>query len=122
MSVPLPAPDGPEMTNSLGSRRPGSARPEERDELVALALGETADRLGLTDPALVEAARRLDAAELRQREQHVEHLRRHQVLGGSRQHLACRHIAGLELALEARSLHPDRIRAAQRLHALVERS
>jgi hypothetical protein len=43
----------------------GSARPEQRDELVALALGETADRLGLADAALVQATRRLDAPEFR---------------------------------------------------------
>src|SRR4051794_5396156 len=109
MSVPLPAPDGPEMTNSLGSGRPGSARPEERDELVALTLGETADGLGLADPALIEAACRLDPAELRQREQDVEYLRGHQVLGWPRQHLARRHVAGLELALQPRSLDPDRV-------------
>src|SRR6476661_5279678 len=124
MSVPLPAPEGPEMTNSRGRRAPGagSASPEQRDELVTLALGEPAHGLRLADPALVQAARRLDAAELREREQDVEDLRRHQVLGRAREHLSCRDIAGLQFALQPRPLNPYRVRAAQRLHALVERS
>ena len=83
MSVPLPAPDGPEMTNSrAGEPRAPVSGPEQRDELVALALGEAADRLRLADPALVQAARRLDAAELRHRQQHVEDLRRQRYSGG----------------------------------------
>src|SRR5262245_43606021 len=54
---------------------------EELDELGPLALGETADRLRLADPALVEEPCRLHAPELRNGHEHVEHLRRLDPLG-----------------------------------------
>src|SRR6201996_7965895 len=93
ISVPLPTPDGPVMTKTLAdapSLMRRSILPkgsvglavEERDELGALALGEAADRLRRGDPALVQDPVRLHAAVLGNREEHVEDLRGHHVLGG----------------------------------------
>ena len=93
ISVPLPAPDGP-VTTKTGSGR-ATQRLKSADQLGALALGEPADRLRLADPALVEAARRLDAAELRHRHQHVEDLRRRDVLGRLEQDLLDLHAPAL---------------------------
>ena len=49
--VPLPAPDGPVRTKT------GPLPVEEANQLLALAVGEAADRLRLADAALVEQAR-----------------------------------------------------------------
>ena len=68
ISVPLPAPDGPVTTKTgVAAREDVLAPVEEGNQLVTLAVGETADRLRLADAALVEQARRLHAAELRDR-------------------------------------------------------
>ena len=124
MSVPLPAPDGPEMTNSLGRRAPTPAQRapssatsssrwrSERPPTVFdwLMRHWFRQRVALTRPNFGND------------EQDVEDLGGHQILGRPREHLARRHVARLELALQPRPLDPDRVRAAQRLHALVERS
>src|SRR4051794_38819007 len=73
IKVPLPAPEGPVTTKT-------GLPVEEPNELLALAVGEPTHRLRLTDPALVEQARRLDAPELGHRHEHVEDLRgRHEL-------------------------------------------
>src|SRR3954471_13170230 len=75
ISVPLPAPDGPVTTKTGFAATTGaSTMVEEVNQLVALAVGQTADRLRLADAALVEQTRSLHAAELGDRHQHVEDL------------------------------------------------
>src|SRR3954451_5108655 len=74
MSVPLPAPDGPVTTKT-------GLAVEEPNQLGALAIRQSPDRLRLADSALVEEAGRLDAAEFRYRHQHVERFRGGHVLG-----------------------------------------
>src|SRR3954465_9877211 len=71
-SVPFPAPEVPVITMT-GIE---ALTVEEPNKLRALAVREPADGLRLADPAEVEEAGRLHAAELRDGEQHVEHLRR----------------------------------------------
>ena len=73
MTVPLPTPDGPVMTNTEdGSREPqdGRLRPithglrttERVDQFAALALGETDDGLARRDAATLENLRDLYSA------------------------------------------------------------
>src|SRR5438128_1692137 len=113
--VPLPAPDGPVTTKT---RLPV----EEANQLLALAVGEAADRLRLADPALVEQARRLDAAELGHGHQHVEDLRRRNELRRVAQDLLDRHRSGLEVLLQLRAFDANVIRSSERLHTLVKRA
>src|SRR5215207_7090862 len=81
ISVPLPTPDGPVITNTRGMRAgfwkgEGVLLPaQHRDELGALALREAADRLARRDAALHEDLVDLHAPVLRHRQQHVEDLR-----------------------------------------------
>src|SRR6266511_4785779 len=77
ISVPFPAPDGP-VTTKTGL--PSAVAVEEPNQLGALAVGQAPDGLRLADAALVQEARGLHAPELRHRHQHVEHLRRRDVL------------------------------------------
>src|SRR3954470_12032775 len=77
MSVPLPAPEGPVITKT---GEPSAVPVEEPNQLGALAVGQPADGLRLADAALVEEAGGLHAPELRHCHQHVEHLRRADVL------------------------------------------
>src|SRR6476620_2280852 len=75
ISVPLPAPEGPVTTKTgFAADTEGLTVVEEVNQLVALTVGETADRLRLADAALVEQSRGLDAAEFRHGHQHVEDL------------------------------------------------
>src|ERR687886_311726 len=104
MSVPLPAPDGPVTTKT------GLLLVEEGNQLVALTVGEAADRLRLADPALVEQTRRLHAAELRHGHQHVEHLRGRHELRWLAQDLLDRDLAGLQVLLQLRPLDSDVVR------------
>src|SRR4051794_9719050 len=121
ISVPLPAPDGPEMTNRIAIARALPALPaQQRDELGPLALGEAADRLRLRDAAGGEEAAGLHAAALRYREQEVEHLRRQHPLRRVGQQRRDGRGAGLQIALQLRPRDPNDIRALQRLHPLVE--
>ena len=82
ISVPLPTPEGPVITNTRAMRRTLEATPAESDckpaalakasggaenELGALALGEPADRLARRDPAVCEDLVDLHAAVLAER-------------------------------------------------------
>src|SRR5215210_7993338 len=89
-SVLLPSPDVPVMTKT-------GLTVEEPNELRALAVRQAADGLRLADAALVQEAGRLHAAELRHRHQHVEHLRRRDVLGRVRQDFLDASAAGFEV-------------------------
>src|SRR5436309_16033653 len=99
ITVPLPAPDGPVTTKTDFPGMPGKPRGmcqlrrrlpslprsgrlavEEPNQLRALAIRQSTDRLRLADAALVEKAGGLHASELRNRYEHVEHLRREHVL------------------------------------------
>ena len=91
-------------------------------ELGALALGEPADRLARRDPAVGEDLVDLHAPVLRDREQHVEHLRRLHVLRRVEQQRVDRAPAGLQVALELRALDADLVRSRECIHALVQRS
>src|SRR5262249_50173243 len=113
--VPLPAPDGPVTTKT-------GLAVEEGNELLPLAIRKPTDRLRLADPALVEQARRLDAAELRHRHQHVEDLRGRDELGRVAEDLLDRRVAGLQVLLQLRPLDTDVVRSFEGLHTLVKRA
>src|SRR3954454_24234366 len=112
-SVLLPSPDVPVMTKT-------GLAVEEANQLRPLAVGEAAHRLGLADAALVQEARRLDAAELRHRHQHVEDLRRRDVLGRVAEDFLDVRGAGLEVLLQLRAADADVVRPLERFHSLVE--
>src|SRR3954451_21934777 len=95
--VSLPAPDGPVTTKTFPGAR---LAVEEANQLVPLAVREAADGLRLADPALVEEASGLDAAELGHGHQHVEDLRRRDVLRRVAQDFLDRRGAGLEVLLQ----------------------
>src|SRR5262249_36955522 len=92
---------------------------EKRDELGALALREAADRLARRDPALVEDPVCLHAPVLRDREDHVEGLRRVDVFGRVEEKRLDLHLPGLEVALQLRALAADLVRTPQSPHPLV---
>src|SRR5436189_1398402 len=113
-SVPLPAPDVP-VTTMTG------LTVEEANQLGALPIGQTADGLRLADPAHVQEPRRLDAAEFRYGHQHVEHLRRRDVLRRIAEDLLDRDVPVFQVLLQTRPSNPDVVRTLQRFHTLVER-
>src|SRR4051812_29974442 len=128
MSVPLPAPDGPVMTKTglpgkRESLRLGQGRHavEQAQQLAPLPLREAADGLRLADPALVQEPRGLDPAELRDRHEDVEHLRRLDVLRRVAQHLLDLEAAVLQVLLQLGPPDADLVRALEGLHPLVER-
>src|SRR5436305_14058821 len=96
-------------------RRTPRLSPEHRDELRALALGQPADGLARRDAALGEDLVGLHAAVLGNGEQHVEHLRRLDVLGWVEQQLVDRNAAPLEVALELRAPSANVVSAPQRV-------
>src|SRR4051812_41046795 len=98
MSVPLPAPDGPVTTKT------GLSVVEEGNQLVPLAVGEAVDRLRLADAALIQQASGLHPSELRDRHQHVEHLRGRHELGRLAEDLFDRDGPGLEVLLQLSAL------------------
>src|SRR3954469_9455417 len=81
-----------------------------RDEFRALALGEAADGLRRRDPALVEDPVGLDAAVLGDRHQHVEDLRRLDVLRRVHQQGLDLDLVALQVALQLRALRTDVVR------------
>ena len=95
---------------------------EERNQFLTLAARESADRLRLADPALVEHPCRLDVAELRHRQQHVEDLRGRDELWWIAQDLFDRHLTGLQILLELGAAHPDVVGPLECFHPLIERS
>src|ERR1051325_3161748 len=107
MSVPLPAPDGPVITKT-GVELPAgeSLAVEECNELRALALRQPAHRLRLADAAEVEGARRLHRPGLGHRDEHVEALRRRDVLRRIEQDLLDRDPPVLEILLQLRPPDP----------------
>src|SRR3954451_13220698 len=116
--VPFPAPEVPVITMTGID----ALTVEEPNKLRALAVREPADGLRLADPAEVEEARRLDAAELRDGEQHVEHLGRRDELGRVAKDVLDAGAAALQILLQLCAPHPDVVRPLERFHALVERS
>src|SRR5436309_5020769 len=94
-SVLFPSPEVPVITKTgLAVEEPNQLRP--------LAVGEAPDGLRLADPALVEEARGLDPAELWHGHQHVEDLRRGDVLGRIAEDLLDPRGAVLEVLLQLR--------------------
>src|ERR1051325_8912181 len=93
---------------------------EEANQLRPPAVRQAADRLRLADAALVQEAGRLHPPELRDRHEHVEDLRRRDVLGRVFEDLLDARRAGLEVLLELRAPHADVIRSLERFHPLVE--
>src|SRR3954454_5582901 len=93
---------------------------EHGNELGALSLGETADRLRRRDPADLQDLVHLHAPVLRNSEEHVEHLRRLDEVRRLHQEEVDARAAGLQITLERRPLGPDLVRALERLHALDE--
>src|SRR5674476_808111 len=76
MTVPFPAPDGPEITNTAGM-----SASEAGEQLGALALRETTDGLARADAALLHDARRLHAPALGRSHEKVDHLGGEQEVG-----------------------------------------
>src|SRR3954454_2221665 len=80
--VPLPTPDGPVMTRTgVSTGRDESLPAQVRDELVALALGQAADRLAGRDAAVREDAIYLHAPVLGNGQKQVEDLGGLEVVG-----------------------------------------
>src|SRR5687768_998644 len=98
MSVPLPTPEGPVITNTRPIGRALAA--QHRDELGALALREAADRLARRDAALDEDLVDLHAPVLGDGEQHVEDLGGLDVLRRLEQEVVDLRAAALEVPLE----------------------
>src|SRR5205823_4562010 len=118
ISVPLPAPDGPVTTRTDGTRLPV----EEINQLRALPVGQAADGLRLADAARVQEARRLDAAELRDGHENVDHLRGRDVLGRAAEDGLDPHAAVLQILLQLRPPDANVVRPPERVHALIERA
>src|SRR5579862_2125540 len=116
ISVPLPAPEGPVTTMTEGG-----LPVEEVNQLRALAIGEPADGLRLADATRVEEARRLHAAELRNRHEDVDHLRGRHVLGRIAEDHLDAHTTVFEVLLQLRATHAHVVRTLQCVHSLVER-
>src|SRR3712207_4717055 len=95
ISVPLPTPDGPVITNT--SDTPESAA-QHGDQLGALALRQPADRLARRDAALQEDLVDLHAPVLGHREQHVEDLGRLDVFGRIQEQVVDADSTALEVA------------------------
>src|SRR6187551_2563432 len=149
ISVPLPTPDGPVITNTFDmtasenqAGRPDagsvacSARERPRtqrcaglqpplpaelgDELCPLALGKAADRLRGRNAALVEDAVGLDSAVLRYRQQHVEDLGGHHVLGRIQEQRVDARLARFQILLELGAGGADVVGPLESVHPLVQ--
>src|ERR671933_2276831 len=104
MSVPLPTPDGPVMTKTRATRCAAAVLAAQlADELGALALRQAADGLARRDPALHEDLVHLHTPVLRDGEEHVEHLRREDVLGRVEQERLDRDPTGFQVLLQLRA-------------------
>src|SRR5947207_12889998 len=95
---------------------------EEPDELGALALRQPSNGLRLADPALVQEACGLHAAELGHGHQDVEDLRRRDVLGRISENVLDGRGAGFEVLLQLRSTDAAVVCPLERLHALIQRA
>src|SRR5437764_11126869 len=115
--VLFPSPDVPVMTKT-GGRLPV----EEPDELGALALRQASNGLRLADPALVQEAGGLDAAELRHGHQDVEDLGGRDVLRRIAENVVDAGGAVFEVLLELCPADTNVVRPLERLHALIERA
>src|SRR3954464_11395323 len=119
MSVPLPTPDGPVITNTR-AKESSALLAEHADELGTLAIREAADRLRRRDPAGLQDLVGLHAPVLRDRQEHVEDLGGLEELGRLEQELVDRHSTGLQVALELRATCTDDVRLLKGVHPLVE--
>ena len=119
MSVPLPAPDGPEMTKSRATRRLPA---QQRDELGALTIRQTTDRLRTRHTALLQHLGGLDATNTRHAEHQVVDLRGQDPFSGAQQHVGQDLLAALEIALQPRSLDANRVGSCERRVALAGRT
>src|SRR5450759_3863349 len=117
MTVPFPAPDGPEITNTAGM-----SASEVGKQLGTLALRETTDGLARADAALLHDARRLHAPALGRSHEKVDHLGGEQEVGRSDEDVADARVAALEVGLESGPAAAHLVGPAERVHALVERT
>src|SRR3954452_13270318 len=95
---------------------------EEVNQLRALTIGQPADGLRLADTARVEEARRLHAAELRDRHEDVDHLRRLDELRRSAEDRFDPNPSILEILLQLCAVDTHVVRALERIHTLIERA
>src|SRR5688500_9307679 len=95
---------------------------EVPDELTALALRKSADRLARRDPALRQDLVDLDVAVLRHGQQHVGDLCGEDVVRRVAQQDRDVRVAILQLALELCALGPDPVRRVEGLHPLGQRA
>lgn len=121
MSVPLPAPEGPEMTMSLEMTAPveSPSAAKHVEQLLALARSQAVHRLGRTDPAPLEQSVRFDSAVLGNRQQEVEHFGRVNTGRRVAEHFDDGELAATEPFFQARALGTDVVRSAKRIHALL---
>lgn len=138
MSVPLPAPEGPEMTISLemaglqslpracpwrprgeASRLSSLLALEVLDQLATLPRGETDDRLRGADAAAFKNAGGLHTAEFGDRHDEVEDLGGMEILRRIHQHVRDVHLTVLEALLETSTLRADTVGTLQRFNALL---
>jgi len=101
---------------------PSAVPVEEPNQLGALAVGQPADGLRLADAALVEEAGGLHTPELRHCHQHVEHLRRADVLRRVVEDLLDLDLSELQVLLQLRPADAYVVRPRKGLHALIERT
>src|SRR4051794_851726 len=99
---------------------PAFLSPEHKDQLGSLALRQTADRLRRRDSAYLQHFAHLNAPIFGHGKQHVEDLRRLDVVRWIVEQGLDAGTARLEIALEGRALGSDLVRALERLHALDE--
>src|SRR3954467_8222197 len=89
-------------------------------KLCALALGQSADRLRRRDPALVEDPVRLHPAVLRHGQEHVEDLRRQNVLRRIEEQRMDVRLARLEVLLQLCPGRTNVVGPLEGFHSLVE--
>ncbi len=117
MTVPFPAPDGPEMT-----KREAISVSEAGEELAPLTLGEPPYRFAGADAALLHDLRRLNPAALGGGHEEIGDLRGEEEFGRRCEHLAHGDSAPLEVSFKLSAAAPYFVRLNERLSPLIERA
>jgi len=120
-------------TRPRGTRRPGStpalqpiasggSAAEEVDQLASLPIGQTAERLRVSDPILGEGPAGSDRADLRHHHQDIADPRRPHTGGWVGEDLHQLDLSRSELSFQLRSRRPYLVRLLQRTQTLFARS
>ncbi len=105
-----------------GSTASGGSAAEEVDQLVPLPIGQTAERLRVSDPTLGEDAAGSDRADLRDRQEHLAHPRCPHTGGWVGEDLHQLDLSRGKLLFQLRSRRPYLVRLLQRTQTLFARS